>query len=358
MKKRKLSIKKCLIAFFLLAIIIVGILVGLFFASLKPVSKDKEFIRWTIETGTSTNDIIDNLESDGLIRNALAFKLYIKIYEKDLDIKAGSYTLSPSMSVREIIHEFKTENYAKEEEITVTFNEGINFPKLLRVFKNEFGIENKTVINTLKDKEYLNELIEEYWFLTDDILNSKLYYPLEGYLFPNTYNFYVNSSVKDVFKKLLDETDNVLSKYKSEIESSKYSVHEILTMASIIQNEGTDAKSFKKISSVLYNRLNDGWKLECCTTAYYGAKLIQGEDDFGNADTKKNAYNTYVISGFPVGPISNPGQDAIEAALRPDSTKYYYFLSDSSLKLYFSKTYNEHINKQNELISKGMWSGS
>ena len=157
---------------------------------------------------------------------------------------------------------------------------------------------------------------------------------------------------------MLNQTDIVLSKYKEEIEKSKYSVHEILTIASIVQSEGTESANFDKIASVLYNRLGSGMKLECCTTAYYGDKKIMGEDDFGDAFEKKNAYNTYILDKLPVGPISNPGEDAILSTLKPAKTDYYFFLSDSSLKLYFSKTYNEHINKQNELISKGMWSGS
>lgn len=358
MKRKKLSLKKCLIAFFLLILIIFFTVVGLFFYNLTPVSEEQEYIRWEITEGTSTHEIINNLESDGLIRNSLVFKLYIKAFEKDLIIKAGAYNLSPSMSSLEIITEFRNENYEREKEITVTFKEGQSIPKMLRVLKNEMNISEDEVMNALNDDEYIDSLIEQYWFLDNEIKNDKIYYSLEGYLFPNTYNFYANSSIKDVISKMLDETNRVLTEYKEEIEASKYSVHEILTIASIIQNEGTDSSSFKKVSSVLYNRLNSGQKLECCTTAYYGAKLIQGEDDFGNANEKENAYNTYVIDGIPVGPISNPGASAIEAAISPAKTNYYYFLSDSSLKLYFSKTYNEHINKQNELISKGMWAGS
>lgn len=358
MKRKRLSIKKLLVAFFLLVIIGVASAVGVFYYSLTPVSEEQEFIRWEITEGTSTYEIINNLESDGLIRNALIFKLYIKVFEENLLIKAGTYNLSPSMSVQEIITEFKEENYEREKEITVTFKEGLSIPKMLRVLKNEMNITEEEVMNALKDSTYLDSLIEKHWFLTDEIKSNKLYYSLEGYLFPNTYNFYENSSAKDVINKMLQETDRVLSKYRESIEAGKYSVHQILTLASIIQNEGTDSNSFKNVSSVLYNRLNAGQKLQCCTTAYYGAKLIQGEDDFGNADQKVNAYNTYVVDGIPVGPISNPGEAAIEAAVSPAKTNYYYFLSDSYLRLYFSRTFNEHINKQNELISKGMWAGS
>lgn len=358
MKKRKLSFKKCFIAFLVLILLIVGTGVGFFFYSLTPVEKDKVTGKFTINDGTTTIEIIENLKSEGYIRNSYAFRLYMKIYEPQLVIEAGTYNLSPSMSVSEIITEFKEKKYDKPDSKYVTFAEGLTIPKLIRKLNEEFGITEKEVMNALNDEEYINSLIEKYWFLTDEIKNKDIYYPLEGYLFPETYDFYLNSSVVDIFSKMLDQTDIILSEYKEDIENSKYSVHEILTIASIIQSEGTESENFRNIASVLYNRLNDGMKLECCTTAYYGDKKIQGEDEFGDSYTKVNAYNTYVIDKLPVGPISNPGEAAISAAIKPAKTKYYFFLSDSSLKLYFSKTYNEHINKQNELISKGMWSGS
>ena len=358
MKKRKLSFKKCFIAFLLLVLLIAGGAVGLFYYNLTPVDKDGTIQRWEILEGTNSSEIISNLESDGLIRNALVFKLYVKFYEPNLIIKAGAYRLSPAMSVEEIVTEFKEEKYEREETKTVTFKEGLTIPKMIRVMHDEFGITEEEVLTALKDSEYIDSLIEKYWFLTDEIKNKEIYYPLEGYLFPDTYEFYANSSAKDVFSRMLDQTDVILTKYKDDIDKSEYSVHQLLTIASITQSEGTESANFDKIASVLYNRINDGMKLECCTTAYYGDKKIMGEDEFGDSYEKKNAYNTYVIDALPVGPISNPGESAIKAAIKPAKTDYYFFLSDSSLKLYFSKTYNEHINKQNELISKGMWSGS
>ena len=108
----------------------------------------------------------------------------------------------------------------------------------------------------------------------------------------------------------------------------------------------------------MYNRLNLPQRLEMCSTAYYGAKRIQGEDDFGDSDSLVNAYNTYEIDGLPVGPISSVTSASIEAAINPAKTNYYYFASDSSLNLYFSKTYDQHENTIQSLKDQGVWSGS
>lgn len=359
MKRRKFNIKRFLIAIVTFITLAVIVLIGLFIFNLSSLTDKEEYIRYEVRDGSSTSEIINNLESDGLIRSALVTKIYLKLFNSDIVILAGSYKLSPHMSTQEILEMFKNKKYEKDEEIILTFKEGISIPKIIQLLESQTDIKKSEVLNTLNDTDYINSLINEYWFLTKDILNTNIYYSLEGYLFPNTYNFYKNATVKDIFKKMLDETSRVLTKYKTEIEKSNYSIHEILTLASIVQAEGTDSKTLKKVSSALNNRLNtSGWRLQSCSTAYYGAKLIQGQDKFGDAETRVNSYNTYVIDGLPVGPIANPGEAAIDAALNPAKTDYYFFISDSALNMYFSRTLNEHNNKINELVSKGMWAGS
>lgn len=356
MKRRKLSLKKCLIAFFILVLIGVLIVGSFIFLNLRPASNEEEFITWSVAEGTDVSSIIDNLESDGLIRNSLVFKIYFKLFASDLEIQAGNYELSPSMDVKEVIEALK--HPSGEEEITVTFDEGNNIIKIARTINQNFGYKESEVIKTLDDKDFVKELIEKYWFLTDDILNKKIYHPLEGYLAPNTYNFYKSATIEDIVYKLLDQTEMVLEEYKEAIEKSEYSIHELLTIASIAQMEGTNSKTLAKVTSVVYNRLSLPMRLEMCSTAYYGAKKIQGEDEMGDADSLVNSYNTYELDGLPVGPIANPSVASIKATINPAKTSYYYFASDSSLNLYFSKTYSEHLQTIANLQAKGVWSGS
>ena len=187
--------------------------------------------------------------------------------------------------------------------------------------------------------------------------NNKLYYSLEGYLFPDTYYFANKDvTVREIFAKMLDKMQSVLDEYKEKIEKSDYSVHEILTLASIIEKEGKN-EDFKDISSVFYNRLNKKMSLGSCATAYYGMKM--DFDEIGVATSAmmndKNDYNTYVLDKLPVGAISLPGKGAIDAAINPNDTENLYFISDNTGKTYFFKTYKEQQAKKQQLQRENKW---
>ena len=126
----------------------------------------------------------------------------------------------------------------------------------------------------------------------------------------------------------------------------------------MIQSEGNNVADFEKMASVFLTRLNKKMKLQSCASAYYGDKKIMGVDEFGDSYLKKNNYNTYVIAALPVGPISNPGKDAIAAVLNPSDSDYLYFASDKNMKVYFSKTYAEHESTVAKLKKAGNWYGS
>lgn len=160
-----------------------------------------------------------------------------------------------------------------ENEISITFKEGINIRNIAKLIKENTSNSEEDVYKILKDEKYLNSIIEKYWFLTNDIKNSKIYYSLEGYLFPDTYRFNNKDvSVEEIFNKMLDQMEKKLNKYKKQIEKSKYSIHELMTLASVVQSEGYNEEDFKNIASVFYNRLKTGIPLESCVTSYYGVK--------------------------------------------------------------------------------------
>ena len=174
--------------------------------------------------------------------------------------------------------------------------------------------------------------------------------------FPDTYQIDKTWSVKDIFKTMLERMNKELNNYKDVIQNSNYSIHEILTLASIIEKEGK-TKDFKDISSVFHNRLKVGRKLESCATTYYGMGLDFNEIGIATNEmtSNNNPYNTYRINGLPIGPISSPGESAIEATLNPNSSNNYYFLSDNEGVSYFFSTYSAHQQKQRELINQGKW---
>jgi len=319
------------------------------------VGNSEELIKVQIPENTPGDKVGQILEEKGLIKDSLFFKIYIRI--KKCDFEHGTYELSNNMSLSEIIEVLEKGNSYNADEISITFKEGINMREIAKVIDSNTENSYDDVMNLIKDKEYLQSLINKYWFIDDSILNNKLYYSLEGYLFPETYRFSSSKvSVQDIFAKLLNQMELVLNEYKDEIENSKYSVHEILTLASIVEKEGK-VNDFVNISTVFNNRLNMKKKLESCATTFYGVKREFNEKGIASGEmiANNNPYNTYKIAALPVGPISIPSKKAIDATLNPTDKKYLYFLSDSEGKSYFFNTYAEHQQKQRELQSQGKW---
>lgn len=353
---RKLK-KKFKIILVLVAILLIGIatLLGTYCYFKSPVSNDKKEVSIVIENGSTISDIAALLKKEGLIKNENFFKLYVKL-KKVSNVYAAKYYFSPSMNLDEIINTLNEGGY-NENEISITFKEGINMRGIAKLIKENTSNSEDDVYKKLKDEKYLNSAIEKYWFLTDDIKNSKIYYSLEGYLFPDTYYFANKDvTVREIFAKMLDKMQSVLDEYKEKIEKSDYSVHEILTLASIIEKEGKN-EDFKDISSVFYNRLNKKMSLGSCATAYYGMKM--DFDEIGVATSAmmndKNDYNTYVLDKLPVGAISLPGKGAIDAAINPNDTENLYFISDNTGKTYFFKTYKEQQAKKQQLQRENKW---
>ncbi len=354
---RKLK-KKFKIILVLVAILLIGIatLLGTYCYFKSPVSNDKKEVSIVIENGSTISDIAALLKKEGLIKNENFFKLYVKL-KKVSNVYAAKYYFSPSMNLDEIINTLNEGGY-NENEISITFKEGINMRGIAKLIKENTSNSEDDVYKKLKDEKYLNSAIEKYWFLTDDIKNSKIYYSLEGYLFPDTYRFNSKDvTVEEIFNKMLDQMEKELNKYKKQIEKSKYSIHELMTLASITQSEGYNEDDFKNIASVFYNRLKTGMALGSCVTSYYGVKKDMTDELLQKDIDASNPYNTRGNNpvSFPVGPISMPGAKALDATLDPIETSYYFFVSDKNNKLYFTKTLNEHERMITKLQNEGLW---
>ena len=354
---RKLK-KKFKIILVLVAILLIGIatLLGTYCYFKSPVSNDKKEVSIVIENGSTISDIATLLKKEGLIKNENFFKLYVKL-KKVSNVYAAKYYFSPSMNLDEIINTLNEGGY-NENEISITFKEGINMRGIAKLIKENTSNSEDDVYKKLKDEKYLNSIIEKYWFLTDDIKNSKIYYSLEGYLFPDTYRFNSKDvTVEEIFNKMLDQMEKKLNKYKKQIEKSKYSIHELMTLASITQSEGYNEDDFKNIASVFYNRLKTGMALGSCVTSYYGVKKDMTDELLQKDIDASNPYNTRGNNpvSFPVGPISMPGAKALDATLNPIETSYYFFVSDKNNKLYFTKTLNEHERMITKLQNEGLW---
>ena len=323
---------------------------------IKAPSKKSEEVIFNVAQGSSYSTIASSLKEKGLIKNDIVYKIYLKLNPVSEQLEYGDYKLNKNYDIEELISVLKKGSITLANTVKITFKEGKNVRHFIKSLNDNLKITEEEVLNKLSDSNYLDSLIEKYWFLTDEIKNKDIYYSLEGYLYPDTYEFYTTASVEDVIAKMLDNYSKKVEPYKSKIEKSKYNVHEITTLASIIELEAGGADR-KKVSGVFYNRIKKGMSLGSDVTGYYGAKMDDWTNGLGSHVNDCNGYNTRgtCVKALPVGPICNPSVKSIEAAIEPDSHKYYYFVADCKGKTYLTKTYNEHLNIINKLKRENSW---
>ena len=345
-----------IIPIIIIILVITGI--GLCFYLVSPVGKSDENVDFNIDLGTSTRDIVHNLKQSDLIKNEKFTLLYIKL-NKISGFNAGEFHLNKGMSLKNIFEILTTTGFVKGEVIEMTFLPGNTVKDYASTISKYLDVSEDEVLKTMSDFDYLNELINKYWFLTKDILNSDIYYPLEGYLAGDTYEFKKDVTVKEVIEKMLDQQKSILDNFKSGVDKSKYNIHELMTLASISEKEGKKLEDRKNVVGVFINRLNNGDKLGSDVTTYYGLGLKLYERDLTYDEIyTANSYNTRsdnLAGKLPVGPICNPSKDSIDSAINYTPNDYYYFVSDKYSKLYFTKTFDEHEAKVSELQEKGLW---
>lgn len=353
--KKRIKLKKQIKYLFLFLLLIV-VCFSIYIFETGKVSSNNEVVIFEVKSGSTYSSIVEDLKEKNLIKSKIFYKIYIKINHPD-SLQAGQYELSENMSVKELIYELG--HNTKQKSFTITFREGINFRNVVSLITEKTNISEEEISNKIKDQSYLNSLIEKYWFLTDDIKNENIYYALEGYLFPDTYQFNEDSKIEDIFKIMLDNTEKKLSKYKKKINQNKYSIHQIMTMASIIELEASTSNDRAGVAGVFYNRLENGWSLGSDVTTYYGLKLNLSDRDLTIAEINEtNNYNTRsnkMAGMLPISPICMPGIESIEASFNPETNDYYYFVADKTGKTYFNKTESKHIQTISKLKSDGLW---
>lgn len=348
---KKVKLKKKVVVLFLSLLILIFLLLGLYGFSLSKVSSSDEGVKFTVEAGSSKLKIVDNLKSAGLIRSSFTTKIYL-FFHNDLNLQAGNYELKRNMStteILEIIHNGKAIN----ESIKITFVEGKNMTDFMNTIATNFPYTEDDVKEVLSSRTFMQELVEKYDFLTDEVLNGNIYYALEGYLFPDTYEFPKDASIKDILLKILDNTKVKLEELN--LGDEEHSVHEILTMASIVELEAVSEEDRRRVAQVIYKRLEMGKGLGMDVTTYYAVKKPLGDVLTMNDLRTANPYNTSesnsgMAGKLPIGPICNPSIMSIKAVLNPSDTDYIYFYANiKTHEVFFANTYEEFIDIQREV---------
>ncbi len=335
--------------------VILGIIIALiatYFILLTPSSKSNQVITFTVKKGDGKEKIVDNLKDAKLIRSKYAAIIYLVI-SGNKNLQAGSYEFSRDMSTQDIIKSLNSGDVIKEfkPSVKITLKEGVTLKEYMKLISDGTNIDFDEAIKKVNDKSFLKGLIADYWFLTNDILDDDIYYALEGYLFPETYEFYKETTVEQVIRRILNVTNEKLSPLKEEIKKSKYSVHEIFTIASIAEKEANKYEDRKMVTQVINKRLELNMSLGMDVTSYYGVQKSMKETLTKVDLNNENPYNTRVTTfiGLPVGPICNPSIGSIKAALEPADTDYLYFVADVDTgKVYFAKD----IDGFNELVRR------
>lgn len=301
-------------------------------------SSSGEDVTITIESGATLSEIADTLKENGVIWYPAFFKMFSKSrYE---DYKFGEYIINTGASYEQIAEKISS---TKNDATKITIPEGTEIYKIEGILSQK-GIESD-FLNTANDI-YQTEK-DKYDFLKNLPERDN---PLEGYLFPDTYNLSKENTAENLIHSMLNEFEN---KWKDEYDKQAKKLNmtqdEIIILASVIEREAASAEEMPKVSSVFHNRLGskDYPYLQSCATVQYILK--ERKAVLSEADTKiKSPYNTYINKGLPVGPICSPGEEAIRAALYPDDTDYYFFVLGKDGKTIFSKTYQEHQQAMRE----------
>lgn len=345
---KKFNKKRFIIFVTTLTLVILMFFLGFMFFMLSPTGKKEETVNFEVKTGSTYYGLVTELKKENLIRSEAFFKLYLKIRNpKTLD--AGIFKLNKGMSVSKIIKVLSERSSNNPNVVTITIPEGKHISNIAEILASKTNTTKEEYLNFWKSEEFIEKAKNKYWFITDIVKKEGIRYPLEGYFFPSTYELQNKDVTPEyVAYKLLDQMEIILNKYKEDIEKGKYSVHEILTLSSIVEHEAILDEDRALIAGVFYNRLNDGWKLQSCATLGYAInewKLVYETSDMA----VNNPYNTYYYAGFPPGPGNSPSEASIKATVYPQASDYYFFMADvchdgfgEDDKTYFSKTLDEH----------------
>lgn len=301
-------------------------------------TKNEEWVNVNIESGASVRSISECLAQEGVIRHPKLFVLYVKATGEGANIQAGNHEFRKGMKYSDCIKEL-TSSADFGDAVKVTIPEGYEIHQIADIMEQAGICKSDAFMTAVKTHDF------DYPFLKNlpdrDV-------PLEGYLFPDTYQFHENTNPDDCIRVMLEQFQKKLytEENRKRAEELGYTFDEIVTMASIIEREAAGDIDRSKVASVFYNRLNSDYRyLESCATVQY----ILGERKtvLSYDDTRIDSpYNTYRNPGLPIGPIASPGVDCFHAALYPADTNYRYFVVGKDGQHIFSETYQEHLKAQ------------
>ena len=322
----------------LIPLLAICVIVGGFFTiQLGPVDRhDDTEITVEIPTGTGASAIVDILNEKGLVKNRFCAKVNARIGGYNT-LQANTYIFKKSMSFTQMMRAINKGDFEYISKETIELKDGMRLDQLAETMAEQLPYSKSKIMSVWNNRKYLKKLIKKYWFLTDEILNPDIIYPLEGYLYADTYFLTTeNMTIRQFTEMCLDRMDQELTARKDEIEKSKFTVHELLSLTSIVTKEA-QAPDQSHVAGVFMNRLKDGISLGSDVTVCYiyqedrvELKVSQLEND--------SPYNTRKFAGLTPGPICSIVADALDATLNYDKTDDLFFFADIDGIVHFFKT--------------------
>lgn len=314
---------------------------------LKPVSSQSEKVVFTVDEGSTLRSVSDSLAQAGIIRSGQIGYYYAKI-EGYSDIKAGDFELDKSWDLAAIYGTLNSSEAAGADTVSVTIIDGDWAKHIAANIASVTNVSSDELMALWNNQDYIRSLMPKYPFLTEDMFQDGVRCYMEGYLAPDTYQFRKETTAQEITEKILDQTLAVYNQYADQFGNTGLSVHQVFTLASIVQYEGTsDPEVLKNIASVFYNRLHSGMNLGSSVTVCYAIDYDRDTDNWQSCEVNTDfdsPYNTYLHTGLPPGAITSFSPAALDAVLNPNQTNYYYFMADvyGDGTVYFSETLEQH----------------
>ena len=330
------------ILWILIALVVMGVITGGTYYSLtssfdRALNTDQP-VYFTIESGENVRTVAENLASRNLIKKASNLVWLSRFVDPEEygQILAADYEFPVGFTLRQVYEAITSgSNLSPEDQVTII--EGLTLEQIAEVLVEEKVISSpdEFVVATSKG---LTRFVDRFPFLESKPSDRDL----EGYLFPDTYRFFKDSTIDEIIVRILENFDNKLdATMRGAIEESGSTIHEVVTLASIIEREVRGAQDQATVSGIFTNRLDIGMALQADSTIGYITK--SGRDRSTTEDLEIDSpYNTYKYPGLPPGPISNPGLSALQAALYPDETDFLYFLTDSEGEVHYASSFEGH----------------
>ena len=316
---------------------------------LVPVEGD-QVITVEIPKGSSIRQAASILEEQKLLKNAMYFTYYVRWKYPEVQFMAGNYRIAQGSTIDQILQTLGSGDVIRDT-VRFTIPEGYSVEQIAQKLADEGLVNQQEFLEHAARRDY------DYWFIDEIPDNDLVKYPLEGFLFPETYEVAKEATEHEIINKMLKQFEReFLDEWRLLSEQSGMSVYEIVIMASIVEREAIVDEERSVIAGVFYNRLlsNPAWKLESCATIQYALGKQKSVITYEDLEIE-SPFNTYKHEGMPPTPIANPGRESLKAAVSPGEHDYYFFVTkkNGSNEHHFSRTYDEH--KQNDAKSRGSW---